>query len=59
MKIFLNSLSSDTDHDGINDGAELQYWESRLAEIHKNWSDEQVLNMSVNYTLNPDVDGAT
>ncbi len=48
---------ADTDHDGIDDGAELQYWEHRLSELHSNWSEEQILNMSVNYTLNPDVDG--
>ena len=40
----------------FNDGAELSYWEQRLAALHPAWSDEQVLNMSVNYTLNPDVD---
>ncbi len=37
-------------HDGITDGVELRYWEDRLKEIHKDWSDERVLNMSVNYT---------
>ena len=49
----LNMQDPDTDHDDINEGAELSYWEGRLAEIHKDWSDEQILNMSVNYTLNP------
>ena len=53
----LNIRDSDTDHNGIADGAELSYWESRLGDIHKDWSEEQVLNMSVNYTLNSDVDG--
>ncbi len=47
---------ADSDHDGINDGDELSYWESRLSTMHPGWSAEQVLNMSVNYTLNPDVD---
>ena len=53
----LNMQASDTDHDGIVDGAELSYWENRLAEIHTDWTSEQILNMSVNYTRNPDVDG--
>ena len=53
----LNIQDADTDHDGINDGAELSYWEHRLAALHSAWSYEQILNMSVNYTLNPDVDG--
>ena len=52
----LNMQDPDTDHDGINDGAELNYWESRLSALHPAWSEEQVLNMSINYTLNPDVD---
>ena len=30
----LNIQDSDTDHDGINDGAELRYWERRLAALH-------------------------
>ncbi len=53
----LNMQDPDTDHDGINDGAELSYWESRLAEIHTDWTSGQILNMSLNYTLNPDMDG--
>ncbi len=53
----LNMQAADTDHDGIVDGAELSYWENRLAEIHTDWTSEQILNMSVNYTCNPDVDG--
>ncbi len=53
----LNMQDADTDHDGINDGAELSYWENRLGDIHKDWSAGQVLNMSLNYTRNPDVDG--
>ncbi len=40
----------------FNGSAELNYWESRLAALHPAWSEEQVLNMSVNYTRNPDVD---
>ncbi len=52
----LNMQAADTDHDGIVDGAELSYWENRLGDIHKDWSAGQVLNMSLNYTLNPDVD---
>ncbi len=52
----LSISDADSDHDGINDGKELNYWESRLSTMHPDWSAEQVLNMAVNYTLNPDVD---
>ena len=53
----LNIQDADTDHDGINDGEELSYWQHRLSALHPGWSEGQVLNTSVNYTLNPDEDG--
>ncbi len=34
----LNIQDPDTDHDGIADGAELSYWERRLASLHPTWS---------------------
>ena len=40
-----------------SNGAELHYWQHRLAALHPGWTSNQILNMSVNYTLNPDVDG--
>ncbi len=60
--IYMHEVSiqdSDTDHDGISDGVELSYWKSSLAALHPAWIEEQILNMSVNYTLNTDVDNGS
>ncbi|NPA75839.1 MAG: hypothetical protein GXO25_07160, partial [Euryarchaeota archaeon] len=44
----LSMTQADTDHDGIDDGAELHYW---------NVTRHLPMSVAINYTLNPDVDG--
>ena len=50
---------ADTDHDGITDGAEFEYWQERLYDEWNGWYNENgagVNETAVEYLKNPDVD---
>ncbi len=46
--LIISITQADTDHDGIDDGEELHYW---------NVTRGLPLSIALNYTRNPDVDG--
>jgi len=53
-------MINDTDHDGIDNGAEFKYWQDYIYDLWGGWVNKQtgakVNDTAVEYLKNPDVD---
>ena len=59
MEMAKVAFIPNTDHDGINDGVEFEYWQSRLYDEYGGWFEPDGTNINdtaVEYIKNPDVD---